>query len=151
MEVNTASPEQLADLAALEAGAAETMPAPEVAAVPAVDPAESWAMLPAMVGSILCMAMPELKAVYTPDACNAWGAAMVPVADEQGWNADEFLGPKMGLLVASAPFVLGTVFAIKARKAAALPDKQKGNEPGALVADPGAGQKTVIIGAPAVE
>lgn len=141
------NPEQLADLVALEASAAETMP-PEIEAEKIADPAETWAMLPAMVGSILCMAMPELRGVYSPEACQAWGAAMVPVADEQGWNADEVLGPKMALAAASVPFVLGTVFAIKARKAAAVPavSAPAKVEPGALVAEPGANQTAVTFG-----
>lgn len=141
------NPEQLADLSALESGAAETMP-PEVEMPPETNQADAWAVLPAMVGSILAIAMPELKAVYTPEACKAWGEAMVPVADEQGWNADEVLGPKMALAAASVPFVIGTVFAIKARKAAALPAPSAPAkvEPGALVADPGAGQTAVTFG-----
>lgn len=139
--------EQLADLAALQQAAAEGAPLPAAEAVPVTDPADTWAMLPAMVGSMLAIAMPELKAVYTPEACQAWGTAMVPVAAEYGWNAEDAIGPKMALTMATAPFVIGTAFAIKSRKAAAV--EQKKEAPGAMVDHPGDGQKTVIIGASA--
>lgn len=141
------NPEQLADLAALQQAAAEGTTLPAAEAAPVADPADTWAMLPAMVGSMLSMAMPELKAVYTPEACQAWGAAMVPVAEEYGWNAEDVLGPKMALAMATAPFVIGTAFAIKARKIAAAPSQDKA-APGALVEHPGNGQKTIVFGSP---
>lgn len=112
------STEQSADLAALQAAAADGEPpmipgeSPAVAAGP--DQSEQWALLPAMVGSALQIAMPELGAVYTPEACRAWGAAMVPVAEKYGWNADALGGPEIGLAVASFPLVIGTVQAVRA-------------------------------------
>lgn len=138
LEINS---EQAADLAALQAAATDGQPvAPEAA--PIANPADSWALLPAMVGSMLAIAMPELKAVYTPEACQAWGEAMVPVADEYGWNADEVLGQKLALAMATAPFVIGTAFAVKARKAEAAP------KPAAPISAPGAGAKTIVFGSP---
>lgn len=112
--------EQDADLRALEAMAAEGAGAP-VAEVgpPPVDPAETWAVLPAMIGSTLAIALPELRAVYTPEACRDWGAAMAPVADKYGWSADGLLGPEIGLIAASLPFAVATFAAVKARRAEA--------------------------------
>lgn len=150
-EIEKLSGEQAADLAALQAGVAETAPAaPEAAAGPVGNPADSWAVIPAMVGSLLVMMMPEVKGCFSPAACQAWGEAMVPVADEQGWNHEEVLGPKLALAVATMPFIVGPALAIKARKQAAAAPRQVENKPapGALVADPGAGVKTVTFGAP---
>lgn len=76
-----------------------------------------WAMFPQMIGSALAMAMPELQKVYTPDACRAWGEAMAPVAAKYGWEADGIMGPEVGLIVASIPFVVSTAGAIRARRA----------------------------------
>lgn len=146
------NPEEAADWAELEAMAAEEAPAsvaPEAPAGPVTNPADSWAVLPAMVGSMLAMALPEVKPCFSPEACQAWGEAMVPVAAEQGWDVDEVLGPKMALAVATMPFVVGPMVAIKARKAAMVQAQiQAQAKPGALVADPGAGQKTIVFGSP---
>lgn len=149
------SAEQAADLAALEAAAGGgEMPQAEEAA-PGMDQAQQWAMLPAIVGSALSMALPELRAVYTPQACEAWGAAMVPVADKYGWNCDGIIGPEMALFAASVPFAFGTYSAIKARRAE---DEKKAEEKprtvqAAPVIEPGPVTtadigKTVVVGAP---
>lgn len=147
------SAEQDADLRRLEMmaadGEAPAVEAGQVDEVPAIDPAESWAMLPAMVGSVLSIALPELRQIYTPDTCRAWGDAMVPVADKYGWNADGLLGPEVGLLAASLPFIIGTASAIKSRRAAieqeakAPPAKPEASPPAAPDS-----QKTVTFGAP---
>lgn len=151
-EVEILSAEQAADLAALQSTAAETAPAavePEAPAGPVTNPADSWAVLPAMIGSMLAMALPEVKPCFSPEACQAWGEAMVPVAEEQGWDVDDVLGSKMALAVATMPFVVGPLVAIKARKAAMVQAQiQAQAKPGALVADPGAGKKTIVFGSP---
>lgn len=149
------SAEQDADLRRLEGMAAEGEPVPgvapdAVAAAPVVDQAESWAVLPAIVGSTLAIAFPELRAVYSPEACHAWGAAMVPVANKYGWDADALAGPEIGLLCASLPFVMGTVGAFKAKKAEAI--KAEKATPAAKMAEKiDAMQKTVTFGAPVVD
>lgn len=145
------SAEQDADLRRLESMAAEgdQGQAPEmVEAGPAYDPAESWAVIPAIVGSTLAIAFPELRAVYSPEACRAWGAAMVPVADKYGWEADALAGPEIGLLAASLPFIVGTVGAFKAKKAEAVKVEAKEKAERAPVE---AVQKTVSFGAPVAE
>lgn len=147
------SAEQNADLLRLEGMAAEGDPAPEVAgqpqAVPVVDAAKSWAELPALVGSLLAIAMPEVKMYYTPAACMEWGEKMVPVAEELGWDVADVMGPKMALAVASTPFILGPVLIIKAKK----DEQQKAEKasPAAKVKEQvDAMQKTVVFGAPVV-
>lgn len=113
------SGEQAADLAALQGMIEPDMPEEgmQEGDAQAVDPAQQWAMIPAMLGSALSIAMPELQSVYSREACEAWGAAMVPVADKYGWNADGLIGPEVALLAASLPFVIGTYGAIKSKKA----------------------------------
>lgn len=148
------SAEQDADLRRLEGMAAEGQPGPEVAApevAPVIDQAESWAVLPAIVGSTLAIAFPELRAVYSPEACHAWGAAMVPVANKYGWEDwGAAVGPEIGLLCASLPFVVGTASALKAKKAETARIEKK-EKPEARAAEKiGEMQKTVTFGAPVV-
>lgn len=146
-ETMPANSEQMADLAALEAMAVNGAAVAGVDVAPVVDAAKSWAEIPALVGSLLAMALPEVRGFYTPEACQEWGEKMVPVADELGWDVSEVMGPKMALAIASAPFIMGPILIVKARKAAA--EQSQGQPaPGALVADPGAGQKTIVFGSP---
>lgn len=89
---------------------------------PAVDPAVIWAQIPAALGGLLGIAMPELKNAYTPEACAAWGQGMAAVAQKYDWDAAETVSkwaPEFMLLTASIPLVIPTVQAIKARKAIA--------------------------------
>jgi hypothetical protein len=74
--------------------------------------AESWAFIPAMFGKIVAMALPELKDVYTEDACFAWGEAMVPVAEKYGWG-DPAVSVEVALIIATVPLALPTGIAIK--------------------------------------
>lgn len=107
-----------------------------------------WAMLPKTFGNILSMAMPELREVYSDAACDAWGAAMLPVAKKHGWNTDT-LSAEVTLLMASVPFALATVAAIARRRAAARGGATARAAPGAPpshAAGPGAG--TPIDAAP---
>ena len=34
--------------------------------------AQKWSAIPRVLGSVLCMAMPELKPAYSDDNCNNW-------------------------------------------------------------------------------
>lgn len=88
---------------------------------PVIDPALAWGQVAMMFGGILGMAMPELKSVYTEQACMDWGGGMAQVAAKYGWEADETIakfGPECALAIASFPLVAGTVVAIKSRQAA---------------------------------
>lgn len=105
--------------AALDAGG---IPAPDLDATsraPAgpteADQVAMWAAIPATFGSILAMAMPELAAVYSPEACTMWGTAMVPVAKKYGWNDLANL-PEISLCLVSLPFAIGTFSAVKHRR-----------------------------------
>ena len=87
-----------------------------------IDQAAIWAQIPAALGGILAIAMPELAAVYTPDKCQAWGQGMAAVADKYGWDAAESVGrfaPEISLVVVSIPLVIPTISAVKAFKAKA--------------------------------
>ena len=44
------------------------------------DGAREWAMIAFVVGGGLALIAPELRKVYTEDACMAWGASVLPVA-----------------------------------------------------------------------
>ena len=146
------SSEQAADLAALERMAAEAEPMPADAGgepAPSADPAESWAMVPAMIGSALGMALPELREVYSEQACRAWGAAMVPVADKYGWDADTIMGPEVGLLCASLPLAVGTIAAVQKAKAEKRPAPRQVEAPKpSPEVPPEVGAAAVTIGAP---
>lgn len=149
------SAEQDADLRRLEAMAAEGEPAPDQPGQPAdmappVDPADSWAAIPAMVGGVLAIAFPELRAVYTVEACQQWGAAMVPVAEKYGWSADGLMGPEIGLLAASLPFVIGTAGALRKARAQAIEQEKPAAKPAPLPVTPQAAgpAATVTFGAP---
>jgi hypothetical protein len=88
---------------------------------PVIDPAHAWGQLAMMAGGILGMALPELRSVYTEDACMAWGGGMAAVADKYGWDAGETAAkwaPECMLLMTSIPLIVPTVQAIKQRQAA---------------------------------
>lgn len=146
------SAEQMAERAALDvaareeaAQAAALIQTPANAeAAPETSEAEEWAALPQMFGAALAIGLPELQAVYTPEACRAWGESMVPVARKYGWDAAAIMGVEMGLLAASLPFIVGTVGAIKARRAkdAMKPDKEAAKAAAQSVP----GQKIVTFG-----
>ncbi len=85
---------------------------------PVLDPAKTWAQIPFMLGGMLAMAMPELKQVYTEDACMKWGHGMAAVSDKYGWDAGETISrwaPEFMLIAASLPLLVPTVRAVKAR------------------------------------
>jgi hypothetical protein len=92
----------------------------------AINPAAAWAQIPAAVGGILGMAMPELASVYNEGACMQWGEAMHQVAEKYGWDAAETISrfaPEVAIVVATIPLVVPTVGAFKARRALAEASK----------------------------
>lgn len=112
--------EQGAELQAIlkeaqQGGAGQAPGAPTAAQVNA-DEVEKWAALPLMFGSLVSPIMPELRGVFSPENCKAWGAAMVPVARKYSINADSFVGVELSLAMATIPFVGATVIAIKSRR-----------------------------------
>lgn len=118
-EANPLEAEQQAAIDAIE-----NPPAPE----PIIDPSYGWAQIPAMIGGMLTMAMPELNGVYNEQACMQWGTAMHAVATKHGWEAGETMarfGPEIALTVASIPLVVPVVHAVKARRAAAEEERER--------------------------
>jgi hypothetical protein len=83
---------------------------------------EIWALIPKQIGTILGMALPELKTVYTDEACHQWGAGMAAVSQKYGWDAADTLAkfaPELALASATIPLAVPTYFAIRKRLDAA--------------------------------
>lgn len=112
------------DLSVTEGGQAEAQAAASAALNDAS--AQSWAELPAMVGTLLAIVEPNLKGVYTPEACLNWGRCMVPVAQKYGWG-DAPLGCEVPLIVSTFSLAAPSYLLLKAaidskkRQAAANP------------------------------
>lgn len=88
---------------------------------PVIDPAHAWGQLAMMFGGVLSLALPELKSVYSEEACLAWGGGMAAVSDKYGWDAGETAAkwaPECMLLMTSIPLIVPTVQAIRSRQAA---------------------------------
>lgn len=89
------------------------------------DPAKAWAELPAAVGAMLSFMAPELRQVYTAEACKAWGEAMVPIAEKYGWSPSNAF-PWLSLIGCTAALAVPTFQVLKAKRAAQGEDKPQG-------------------------
>jgi hypothetical protein len=76
--------------------------------------AQEWAAIAFMVGGALRIIEPSLERVYTEQACVAWGASVVPVAEKYGWNGPGSV-PELGLLIATAGLAVPSYLAIRAK------------------------------------
>ena len=76
--------------------------------------AREWGMLAFAIGGTLSMFAPELRQVYTEDACIGWGRAMHPVAEKYGWSSTSKT-PELGLALATVGLVAPTVVVIRHR------------------------------------
>jgi len=74
--------------------------------------AKSWGMIAYTVGGALSMLCPELRQVYSENACLDWGRAVVPVAEKYGWNGPGGV-PELGLLIATAGLAVPSVLVIR--------------------------------------
>jgi hypothetical protein len=74
--------------------------------------ARSWAMIAFTIGGGLSLLAPELKPVYSEDACMQWGRSMMPVAQKHGWNSPGAL-PELGLLVTTVGFAVPSFIVIR--------------------------------------
>lgn len=115
---------------------AEGPPTPEQQAAHAAESAgeenaRQWGAIVYMLGSAAAMAAPELRQVYTEEACLNWGRAMNPVAEKYGWNGPNSL-PEIGLVIATAGLIVPTFFALRARIAALPAEKDKAGWLGSL-------------------
>jgi len=76
--------------------------------------AREWGLIAWTVGNALAMFAPELKQVYTEDACLKWGESANKVAEKYGWNGPGSL-PELGLALSTAALVVPTVALIRMR------------------------------------
>lgn len=87
--------------------------------------ARSWGVLVYMVGNSLALLAPEVKSIYTEDACLNWGRAMMPVAEKRGWNAPSSL-PELGLFIATVSMVAPTFIIVRAKLIAIKAGRKEG-------------------------
>lgn len=80
----------------------------------AEDNARQWGMIAYTIGGALGMLCPELRKVYTDDACMTWGRAVVPVADKYGWGEPANI-PEFGLAIATLGLAVPSVLAVRER------------------------------------
>lgn len=97
-----------------ESGPTEEQAEKAAAEAAAQTEAQAWAQVPLALGSALMIVAPELQAIYTKEACEAWGAAMVPVAEKYKWKGPSNL-PEIGLLVVTASMAVPTVVVVRAK------------------------------------
>jgi hypothetical protein len=76
--------------------------------------AREWGVIAFTIGGALSMFLPELKQVYTEEACLNWGRSVVPVAEKYGWGSTGKV-PELGLLLATLSLALPTAFCIRHR------------------------------------
>jgi hypothetical protein len=87
----------------------------ETTAAAAMDTqAREWGVIAFTIGSALAMLAPELRQVYTEDACYTWGQSAAVVADKYGWNGPGSV-PEIGLAIATAGLAIPSYLAIAAR------------------------------------
>lgn len=79
-----------------------------------INQARAWGVLAFSVGGMLSIIAPELKGVYTEDACLAWGTAVVPVAEKYGWSGPSNV-PELGLILATLPLAVPSFFIMRER------------------------------------
>lgn len=84
--------------------------------------ARSWGLIAFTIGGGLSMLAPELKQVYTEDACMQWGRSMMPVAEKYGWNSPAAL-PELGLLITSLGLGVPTYLVIREKLRVAKEEK----------------------------
>lgn len=147
MSTETKKPEDLSplDKIALEAGLDEAAAAqaeeealnPGAADQP--DPAVVWALIPEKIGQLLAMAVPELRQVYTEQACKEWGVGMAAVSEKYGWDAQETLlkwAPELMLVSATLPLAIPTYVLISAKLDAIRAERQRAVPPQPAPAQP---------------
>lgn len=84
--------------------------------------AKEWGVLAYMIGGALAMLAPELRKVYTEDACLTWGRSVIPVADKYGWHGPSKI-PELGLLLATASLAVPSFLVIRHRIKTVKPEE----------------------------
>jgi len=78
------------------------------------DAAREWGVIAFTIGGALSMLAPELRQVYTEEACLSWGQSAATVADKYGWDGPGAV-PEVGLLIATAGLAIPSYLAVSAR------------------------------------
>lgn len=84
-------------------------------AVEVIDPVEAWAAIPRQVGALLAIAAPELRQVYTEDACRGWGRDMHALAVKRQWSVSG-LPPEVAAGISTAGLLLPTLLILKTKR-----------------------------------
>jgi hypothetical protein len=69
-------------------------------------------MIPYSIGGTLAILAPELRQVYTQEACYAWGEAAAAVSKKYGWDGPSDL-PELALATASIGFILPSALIVR--------------------------------------
>lgn len=76
--------------------------------------AKAWGMIPYSIGGTLAILAPELREVYTHEACYAWGQGAQAVATKYGWDSPESM-PELALIGATLGFAVPSYLVIRGR------------------------------------
>lgn len=115
-ETDAANPSAEARQAEKEAGEKESQ---------AAQGAKDWAMIPFMIGGLVGMIVPELRAVYSEDRCLTWGDHANQVAEKYGWNSPSNM-PELGLAACSLSFAVPTFLLLRTAMQQAEAAKEAG-------------------------
>jgi hypothetical protein len=74
--------------------------------------ARSWGMIPYSIGGTLAILAPELRQVYTEEACYEWGKAAAAVSTKYGWDGPDDM-PELALITASMGFAVPSFFIVR--------------------------------------
>jgi hypothetical protein len=123
--VDTTKLESLGDIVGEADAIATGAPTPEQQAQAAAaqaeqlaeDSAREWGVIAYTIGTALAVLAPELRNVYTEEACFAWGRSMVPVAQKYGFDGPGNV-PELGLLISTMSLGVPTALVLRAKIAA---------------------------------
>jgi hypothetical protein len=113
-----------------------------------------------MLSKMAAPMFPSLGLIYTPEACQAVGAAVQPVCEKYGWLQDGIggeYGPEIMCVCVVGPMAFATYAAVKNDNAArqAKAERKPDGQPAKEVPPPGTlrapGSDTVTFGAPVNE
>ena len=88
--------------------------------------ARDWAMIPFMIGGLVCMVAPELKPVYSEERCLTWGQHANQVAEKYGWNSPSNM-PELGLVASCLTFAVPTFLTLRDKAQQAKEGKEAGS------------------------
>ena len=74
--------------------------------------AKEWGFIPFTIGGMLAILAPELKAIYTEDACYQWGKAAAAVSKKYGWESPSNM-PELALATATLHFAVPSVLIVR--------------------------------------